>query len=189
MKGDIKTGTWSDDGKTFSNDWSNISFKLPNGYRALSDEEIKTATGAGADIIAESGDQSKASIDAAMMKVAYDFYILKDDATGIPQVYLVYENLALTPQIKDEATYFEASQEALKAYEAMGITYEVLPTETVTIADEEYLACTISLNSGVGYQTQYLRKADSVMVNLVATYNSESEAELNDLLANVKSLK
>jgi len=181
-KGAIKTGAWSEDGKTFTNEWSNIKFSLPSGWRAMSSEEISAQVGAGTDVLVNEG-MSQSEVDVSKLKTAYDFALVSE--LGIPQIMMFYENLALTPGNSsiDETAYHEILKTQILA--VTQITYKDEGTSTKTVAGEEYLIGRFSAMDGLLCQDYYLRRLGKVMIAMIVTYTPETKAEADRFIASI----
>lgn len=76
-----RLGRW--DGDTYVNEWANIKFTLPKGWRALSAQEIAKVVGAGTDIIAGDTGTDKNNLSAQTSKTdTYAFYVTSADGNG-----------------------------------------------------------------------------------------------------------
>jgi hypothetical protein len=182
-KGSIQTGAWSEDGTTFTNEWSNIKLLLPEGYRALSPEEIEQTVGMGEEVMVNDG--NKTDYDAAKMRTAYDFILATD--IGVPNIMLMYENIGINPLTKniDESGYFDLLTEQLKAADAF--SYEVTGTETREIAGTSYMVGMITLADGAAFQDYYINKLDDVIIILNATYTADTRDMAMELIASIEA--
>ncbi|MDR0862256.1 MAG: hypothetical protein LBN30_05745 [Oscillospiraceae bacterium] len=180
MQGNIQTGTWADDGKTFTNEWANLKLVLPEGYTRLSSEEIAQSVGAGDDVVIGSG-VDKTALDVAKMRTAYDLMVIKGD--GLPNAILMYENIALTPAFKglDEKGYYNALAEQMAGI--ADFAFEDLGVSTKTFAGETYTVGKGSMLGGLMFQEYYLRKLDGVIIALCVTYSEDTQADADALIA------
>ncbi|MDR1589148.1 MAG: hypothetical protein LBS51_03035 [Oscillospiraceae bacterium] len=178
-KGSIHAGAWSEDGRTFTNGWSNVKLTLPDGYRALSPGEIEEMVGAGEEIVVNDG--NKAAYDLAKTRTAYDFIIATD--AGMPNIMLMYENIDISPLTKnlDESGYFNMLSEQLKLMDTL--SYEELGTETRTVAGENFVVGMVSLAGGAAFQDYYIRKLDGAMIIFSATYTEDTRDAALDVMA------
>ncbi|MDR2357217.1 MAG: hypothetical protein LBD92_03905 [Oscillospiraceae bacterium] len=183
-KGSIQTGAWSEDGKTFTNEWSNVKLSLPEGYRALSPEEIEQTVGAGEEVVVNDG--NRASYDIAKMRTAYDFIIAAADA-GVPNIMLIYENIGASPLTKNlnEGEYFDMMAEQLETMDALN--YEATGTETREVAGESCTVGMLMLADGAAFQDYYIRKQDDVMIVLSATYTADTRDAALDVVASIET--
>jgi hypothetical protein len=185
LKGGIQTGVWSEDGKTFINEWSNILVTLPEGFRALSPEELQSVVGAGEDIIVNDGTLKQSDIDVSKLMSAYDFMVVTEE--GLPNAMLMYDNIGLQTQVKDEAGYFSNVTTQMEAIEQMG--YASVGTSTKTLADEDWFVGTMSVADGMMYQDYYLKKADKIIIGFIVTYTDETKDIADTLVAAVGKAK
>ncbi|MDR2606211.1 MAG: hypothetical protein LBC38_02890, partial [Oscillospiraceae bacterium] len=138
-----------------------------------------------------SDDTQTFAYDLANMRTVYDFVVQPDDGSGLPNMQLVYENVALDLTLAklDEQGYLDLMLTQFKALEAQGMYYSLESTETAVVGEEIWTLGKFSLNDGTLYQDFYLRKVDGIMFELIVTYvpTSEDKAkELTDLLVKVK---
>lgn len=120
------TGFWEEN--IYRNPWADIAFVLPDGWNALTTEQILTLLGAGADIISGELNTDKESLSASISETdLYAFYTMK--ATGDAFFFLdIYDREAggvpdMTPE------------EYLSQLTAI---YENLTGYTVTAGETEY---------------------------------------------------
>ena len=168
VKNSMKTGTWSDDGRVFTNEWSNLCVTIPEGYRSLSPEEIQEVAGFGEDIMVNNGGMSKQSYNFSKMRTVYDFIITTE--TGIPNYILMYENIALQSIIGnlDEEGYLNEVEKTLQKIDVL--TYTNIGTSIKKLAGDDWLVGTFSLADGAAYQDYYLKKTGKIMIVFVVTY-------------------
>jgi hypothetical protein len=182
-RGAIQSGAWN--GDVFTNEWVNISFTLPDGWRALTEDEIRAQMELG--LSAAGGDASQALQEAAMARTANDFVIA--GALGVPSITATYENISYSPLTANlnADEYFEAMKLQLS-----GMGFDFGDTSEVQIAGETYYLCEASLAvmEGVNmYQRFYLRKLDGAIVMFAATFMSENLAEVDDFFASIAPAK
>jgi hypothetical protein len=188
-KNDIQTGTWSEDGKVFTNEWSGIKFTLPDGYVAASEEELATMASANQEIIAEASNDLEASI--AMARVAYDFLVQPSDGTGLPNMVLMYENIGLSVATKslDENGYLDVMSIQFKEMESQGMVYSEVERTTATVAGAEWTCGKYSINDGIALNDFYMRKVDGVMYQLSITYSQDTADAAATLLSAITAIE
>ncbi|MDR0917996.1 MAG: hypothetical protein LBM93_01900 [Oscillospiraceae bacterium] len=189
-KGDIQTGTWSEDGTVFTNEWSGIKFTLPDGYVAASEEELAEMSGASQETVAEGSNDLAASVD--MARTAYDFVVQPSDGTGLPYMMLVYEDRGLSVAMNsiDENGYIDdVILTELKAAEAQGMVFSEIERTTATVAGAKWTCGKYSINDGAGFQEYYLRKVGSVMYGLSITYYQDTADAAATLLSAITAIE
>jgi hypothetical protein len=188
LQGDIQTGLWSEDGKTFTNEWANFSLTLPIGYHALSPDEMREVFNVGENIIINDGLYNKSEVNLAMMLAAYDFMILADTVMGLPNMVLMYENLGTQPKANrpDEAAYFEILVAGLESLETLA--YARAGISTKKLAGDDWYVGTMSVAGGLLYQDYYLKKVDKTIVSLLVSYTDDTRAAADALVASIKKI-
>ncbi|MDR0906629.1 MAG: hypothetical protein LBN00_10755 [Oscillospiraceae bacterium] len=183
-QGSIRTGTWSEN--TFTNEWINIKVTLPDGWRALTAEELQQSVGAGEEIIVNNG-TNQAALDVAKMRTAYDFSVMAE--VGVPNAMLMYENLALSPLTKnlDESGYFDSMKTQFEAMADLG--YSVLESDETVIAGEKYFVGKLSLMDGAAYQNYYFRKFDGAMIGVILTFTADTQADAESFISSITKAK
>jgi uncharacterized lipoprotein YehR (DUF1307 family) len=180
-----EVGSWSSDGKTFSNKWSKIQFKLPSGYRSATEAEIGevySSSKAVAETMGESG--------SATQKVTYDLLAFKDPEM-IPQLMMLYENLGDSSESITTETYFSSMAKQFNTMVNSGITYIETDSQKVNLAGHSWDSKTYSVNgaSGEAVQQYLLYKQGNYMVTILLTSEAESEDEAQVLLKGFSSAK
>jgi hypothetical protein len=181
-----ETGSWSEDRLSFTNEWANFRFDLPDGWRALSAEEMETQLSAGEDILVNDG-TNRTAIDVALFRTAYDFIVTTED--GLPNAIVAYENLALVPGAGsvDAEGYYEILKPQLLAITSMA--YTEVGTSVEIIAGEEYYVGTFAVSGGIFYQDYYLRKVGKVIMSIIVTYTEDTAADAADFLDGIQPVK
>jgi hypothetical protein len=171
-KGDIQTGTWSEDGTVFTNEWSELKFTLPDGYVASSDEEL-----------------AEMSVD--MPHAFYDFFVQPSDGTGFPNMLLIYENMAwsVATNSLDENRYFDVMSIQFKEMESQGTVYSEIERTTETVAGAEWACAKYSIDDGTDFQDYYMRKVDGVMYEVIVTYSEDTADAAATLLSAITAIE
>lgn len=174
-RGSIQTGDW--DGDVFTNEWVNISFNLPEGWTALTSEQLQTQMQAGMGAFEDEG--TAAVQEAAMARTVYDFSVM--GTLGIPNIIATYENVSFSPLTANLTAndYYETAKLQFKG--AMGIALG--DAEEIEIAGETYIMCSADVAAGAMFQSYYFRKLDGAMITFIATYAADGEAEIADFFA------
>jgi hypothetical protein len=172
-KGGIQTGTWSADETVFTNEWSNIRFTVPEGYRAYSAEEVQAVVGAGADMLVNEGSMNQTQADISQMRSAYDFMVSND--ISFPSVFLMYENLNIQTLLMGVSPeeYFDALVTQMMSVESFG--YEEVSRSDATLAGESWFVGTVSASGGMLYQDYFIRKLDGAIAAVCLTYSEDTK--------------
>jgi hypothetical protein len=186
-KGKIQLGSWSEDGGTFTNEWSNIKFTLPEGWSAMTEDELNQLLAAGADILVNDGAVSQAELDLSGLKTAYDFGVYT--GLGMPNVMLTYENLSLTLGAGnlDEQGYYDVLKEQILAVDSLGLVETGVYDKT--IGDEKYLVGSFEALDGLYVQDYYIRKDGGVIIAFIVTYNTETRPQADVFMAAITPAK
>ncbi|MDR2751125.1 MAG: hypothetical protein LBC41_10730 [Clostridiales bacterium] len=181
----VKAGSWSSDGKTFSNKWSKIQFKLPAGYRSGTDEELDQVYQSAKAVTETMGENS-----ASAIKVTYDLLALKDPG-DIPKLMLLYENLGDSSASVTTETYFSSMAKQFSAMVKSGITYTESDSKKVNLAGNSWDSKTYSIKgpTAEAIQQYLLFKRDNYMMTIVITSEEGYEAEVESLLDGFSALK
>ncbi|MDR0287832.1 MAG: hypothetical protein LBI03_09060 [Clostridiales bacterium] len=176
MKGSIKAGSW--DGDTFSNDWSNIKFTLPEGFRALTPDELQQTFESANDIAVNDGSQEK--IDITSMKSLFDFMVYGSDQAS--NVIVCYENVKLTTNGSkmDAEGYYNVLKGQLDSSQ-----YTFLPSSSAEVAGETYFLGSASLNDATEeavFQDYYIRKYQDAFITIIASYRESAKDEITGFI-------
>jgi|GEM_PF-3545447 len=179
-RGEIRTGEWSGDGMTFTNDWPAIKLTLPDdSYIITTEEKVNELVEIAGDALGE----DILAADLTKRPFIYDFYI--NNQFAFLQFILLYENLNLTLGFsnitEDEYINIMNSQfEELKVND-MPIFTEI-GRDTVTFADIEWTHVEYLLNN-MRTLDYYLHYSDDYMWKLTNTYDSETAELAAELIA------
>jgi hypothetical protein len=179
-------GTWAEDGVTFTNEWSGITFTRPDGWKC-------SYAGSGSDqVLGRHEDGTVATgIDVALyaqnpsVKLNIDLTYIYIDDTGA--FFNGAEGVA--------KTFFDTSKNGILQLEEImnnGVArddIEFLEPTTATIAGEEYFVGPIYYGNDGKYVDHYLRELnDEYMISFKVTYTDESKAAVDDFLASIAAV-
>ena len=160
---DIK-GEWKDD--VYTNRYLNLSFTLPEGWTASSDEEMLELMNLGSELM-----ENKAGLTSELLKVKVVYNMMAADSTTGSNIIVTMENLALTIGGTgiDEEAYAEAVAAQLQAVDSFD--YTIGERSHVEIAGETFLKVPVTMNAdGVTLeQAYYLRRVGEYMAILMVT--------------------
>lgn len=163
-------GEWSD--STFTSTYAGITFAMPEGWLAATDEEIANLMGVSADVLKESGlNYNKTLLE---MQNLYD--MMAQDPMSGSNMILMFENLSFVAggsQI-DEAKYIEILTSQLQQtgyYDSFG-----------EVSEQKLGANTYSSFSAQGQgaqftQTYYLRKNGAYMTCVIVSARGDDSIE------------
>jgi len=177
--GAIQPGSWSADRTVFTNEWAGIHFELAPDWYALTPEELEETLAIGGEIAFNDGG---AMMEMAQVRSFYDFSVVS--GYGLPNVMLMYENLAFLGNLLDEAAYFNIVREGLEEA-AMGFTYTFLEPSEATIAGETFFVGHTLLEDFGLHQDYYIRLYDRVIIAFIVTYTEDTADEAEAFLASI----
>lgn len=160
-------GTW--DGDVFTNEWTEITFEMPAGFKALATDAINLPYG----------------------QVA-DFQLLSDD--GKTALALYYVDASFEETRDDTAEdYFNTTKEELAASTERDYILQE-NYEDAVIAGEEYLVMRAEYTdhdnpSEVVFQDAYARRWVDTMVLFLAVYSADTKDIVDSLLASISPLQ
>ena len=164
--GAIQPGTWSADRTVFTNEWAGIHFELTEDWYALTPEELQETLAIGGEIAFNDGG---AMMEMAQIRSFYDFSVIA--GYGLPNVMLMYENLAFLGNLLNEAAYFDIVKSGL---EEVGMGHTFLEPTEATIAGETYFVGRTVLEAFGMYQDYYIRMYDRVIIAFIVTYTADT---------------
>jgi hypothetical protein len=177
LQGDIKTGSWSEDGSTFVNEWSNIKFAMPESMTRLSDEEFQQLSDEAASNTSERPGLTKEKVEVVRQRSAFDFYFTTSTRTLV--VMGMYENLEFASRAYSSAEdYFNISKDKYLGFSDLGVEY--LGPQTATIAGEEYFKGTLSMLDGALYLDYYIRIVDKIAMTISVSYRDDATKAAGD---------
>lgn len=157
-------GSWSD--TVYTNTFLGLSYTLPEGWVAASDEEILDIMGLGAEVL---GNEEALQSALEKQQTVYDFMV-QDSATG-SNISISFENLSLTIGGSNfsEKDYANAVTSQLKALEEL--SYVVGDVEEVIIGEKTFWVVPASVEyQGISMQQNYyLHKEGNFMCCIILT--------------------
>ncbi len=160
---DIK-GEWK--GDVYTNRYLNLSFALPEGWTAASDEEMLEMMDLGSELM-----DNEAGLVSELLKVKVIYNMMAADNTTGNNIIVSMENLALTVggTSIDEEAYAEAVAAQLQAVD--NLHYTIGERSQVEIAGETFLKAPVTMEAdGVTLQqAYYLRRVGKYMAILMVT--------------------
>ncbi|MFT4144423.1 MAG: hypothetical protein QM644_08180 [Mobilitalea sp.] len=182
-KKEFSIGSWNDN--VFENTWLNMKFEIGDDWAIATDEEISEVMGVGAELISELNGTSKEALEmAAELKVIYGFLAYNSDTTT--NIQLMYENLAKS---LGGTKYTETEYLGEFKKQIPEDIYELVDESTKEIAGKTFYTLKYSVYDGALFQEYYTYKLDKYMVSLIVTYTSETEAEIQQFLNNISTIK
>lgn len=174
---EFSRGTW--DGNTFTSNWLNMKVTFPDDATIMTEEEIKQATGAGQEVLKDSGNVSDAQVSMSEALSVYDFMVWLPD--GSSNASLVYEDV-LGRKMDGEA-YLAQVQEQLAA--VADLQYEFNEIENVTLGGNTFAKLHASAMGGSMYQDYYSMNKDGRMVSMIISYLPDSQEMAEEIVSSI----
>jgi hypothetical protein len=167
---EIQLGSWNEDKTIFVNEWSNIKFTLPDGFRAVTNEEIN---------LSQQLSEARGNIfsDEVKQRIIPDFYIHGFSLNGPVTISLAYQSIEDSQQLSDmdEATMIDMIISYRGIMEAQGMIYTELERGTRTIAGDEWAYVILSINDSQIINCVSIRKIGSAAMNLNYICHADDE--------------
>lgn len=170
---EFSMGSWSDN--VYSNDFLGLKFKLPNGWKYSSDEEIAEMMSLGTELL---NDEQKAAAEISKLNNAY--YMVANDPNTGDNISIISEKPAM-----EVTTEFYINQLKTQLQNVNTINYEIGETSKETVAGKECDTLTVDASmSGVKMtQRYYIYKVDKYVVCIISTSTS-GEQKINEIMKN-----
>lgn len=170
---EFSMGSWSDN--VYSNDFLGLKFKIPNGWKYSSDEEIAEMMNLGTELL---NDEQKAAAEISKLNNAY--YMVANDPNTGDNISIISEKPAM-----EVTTEFYINQLKTQLQNVNTINYEIGETSKETVAGKECDTLTVDASmSGVKMtQRYYIYKVDKYVVCIISTSTS-GEQKINDIMKN-----
>lgn len=170
---EFSMGSWSDN--VYLNDFLGLKFKLPNGWKYSSDEEIAEMMNLGAELL---NDEQKAAAEVSKLNSAY--YMVANDPNTGDNISIISEKPAM-----EVTTEFYINQLKTQLQNVNTINYEIGETSKETVAGKECDTLTVDASmSGVKMtQRYYIYKVDKYVICIISTSTS-GEQKINDIMKN-----
>lgn len=166
-------GVLTEDG--FESKYIGLRFTTPDGFIMATQEEINSAMEAGGQLM----DMDTDSIDYAKLTTAYE--MMAAAPLGSPNVIVMVEKLSLSGMTTQQ--YFDALKTQLDAT-AIDYTFGE-GADSVEVAGQSYerIIATASVSGQTLSQSYMMRKNGDRMIGIIATYQPETEADLEALMS------
>ena len=182
-RGDIRQGTWSEDGLVFTNEWSNIKFTMPEvGYTKTSPEQMDELMLA--EIEARGFDSTLK--ETASTLLLFDFMVA-GEATSNPSITLTYENIKKNPTIPvetDATAYLDSVKAQFEQMAPQGAVYVETERTATTVAEIEWEFAKYTVNDFIVID-YYVHDEDGYIWQLIIAYTSDVQQAAEELLARV----
>lgn len=156
----IARGTWTDG--VYTHDYAQLTFTLPEGWIAATDEDIASLMGQSVEIL---GDKQQWMIESAKLTTIYDM-MAQDPATG-NNALVMFENLSLSPGGLDisEEDYLEIAEGQMSQMESMDYTFS--EPYNATVNGVKYLIVRADEANNNFSQYYLMHKQDKYMVGII----------------------
>lgn len=170
---EFSMGSWNDN--VYSNDFLGLKFKLPNGWKYSSDEEIAEMMNLGAELL---NDEQKAAAEVSKLNSAY--YMVANDPNTGDNISVISEKPSM-----EVTTEFYINQLKTQLQNVDSISYKIEETSKETVAGKECDALTVSARmSGIEMtQKYYIYKVDKYVICIISTSTS-GDQKINEIMKN-----
>lgn len=169
-------GVWTDN--VYTNEFAELSFTLPDGWVAASEEEMAQLMGVTAEML------EGANLDSALatLQIIYDMQVT--DATTRDNINIIFENLARSNSSDiTEEEYLEFSKNSMSGMTNLDYSFgDDIGKQTLGGNEYFYVDAHVTANGVEIYQRIFVKKIDKYMVNITVT-NIGSE-DFDDIIAN-----
>lgn len=171
QKTQFSMGKWEDN--VYTNDFLGLKFKLPEGWKYSSDEEIAEMMNLGSELL---NDDQKKALEVSKLNNAY--YMVANNPNTGNNVSIISEKPAM-----EVTTEFYINQLKTQLQNVSSIKYEIGETSKETVSGIECDALTVKASmSGVTMvQKYYVYKVDKYVVGIIATSTS-GEQGINEIM-------
>lgn len=177
---DFVRGKW--DGDTYSNEFLNLKFTKPDGWKAASDEEVAEIMG-----LATEYSEGGTAFSEAYAKAQNVYDMMTSNDTDKASVIVMAENLALSVggTSYDEKAYADVVSGQLEAQSS--VKYAPKGSEEVTIGSNQYLMMTMSVNDGAMNQYYLMRRVGKYMATVIIS--ATPATDVKTILAQFSNVK
>lgn len=174
----ISFGTWNDN--TYTNDFLEVSYTLPDGWTKQTDEEILKTMELGSELMNDKGELTKKLAD--LTSVTY--LIATDPLTGNNAILMSEKPLIGNVSLDK---YVESLKNNLKELES--IDYEIGKETKEVINDLKYstLELTAKYNDVVINQKYFVRKNGKYFISTIITSTTGTD-NISNIISNFKKL-
>lgn len=173
-------GVWTDG--VYSNEFTGISFTLPEGWTLATDEELLSMIDTTNEEFFD--EEARENYDKAIEKASifYDFMIvnLSTGENAIMSIEDLSKNLGTILVTADH--YLDVTEEQLDTIE--GVEFEVIGRTNVRFANEDYIKMELSVND-VMTQEYYVKKYGKYMISFVLSYIKSSPDAITALIEDI----
>jgi hypothetical protein len=170
-------GRW--DGAQYTSEFIGLSFTLPEGWTASTDEEIAAVLGVGADILAEAGN----SFTEEMLAIPNVYDMMALNLASGSNVFVLLENLAVQPLgiLISASAYLDSVSQQIAEVEMELFRYVPGEPFEVELAAQKYearqLAMQMEDGTVLGTQVYCARKIDGYMAVILVSAVGEDTPE------------
>lgn len=184
---ELQLGSW--DGMTYTNDWSGISFTLPDTWMLLTTEQILQVVGAGSDVLADSLNMNPDALSAQVSAVdTYDFYAMRADGSASFFCDIVNPAAAGTPSMTPEE-YLQQVGAMMQVVDGLTVTAED-PIETTLgpLSGIQLNMTTVADATGLTNAMSYFASAKDgyLLVYFLSANSQDGLTDLMDLLGQIE---
>ena len=167
----LERGVWKDN--VYSNEFADITFKLPTGWVYSSDEEIAEMMNIGVDALDEDSEALAKLIEQTSV---YDM-VSNDPSTGA-SVMVMFEKTAM--QVTTDF-YIDKLKSGLEDVDTLN--YEIGDVTTENVAGYEYKVLSTTIPAYSMVQKYYVRSEGKIFIDILVTY-IDGRSDLNSIMSN-----
>jgi len=166
---ELSMGEWKKN--VYTNDFLGVKYKLPDGWKKYSDEEMAEIMHLGTELLS---DNQKYLAELAKLNLVY--YILVNNPSTGDNIVVMTEKSPLDYTID---YYLDTVKSQLQGIE--NINYEVGEISKETVAGNEYNVLVANVAGVNMTQKYYARKIGKYFLSIIAT-SRKGEAAINDMM-------
>jgi hypothetical protein len=191
VKKDASPVTKSDDSKTYTNEFFQMTVQKPEGWYAQSQEEAVETQKQGGKMLAGNDKNLKAMMEAAEDTTTqiFGFFEVPMGTPGKlnPNVLSAAENIKAAPGIKTGCDYIAATKEIIKKSQMNYEFEDKCGTKTVNGTEFGVVNAQLKVGEQVVKQRYYAIIRGRHAISVIETYfDAESEAKVNKVIESVK---
>ncbi|NLC72319.1 MAG: hypothetical protein GX684_00880 [Ruminococcaceae bacterium] len=166
----------------YSNAFSGLKFKLPEGWKYASNEELSAKMGEGSSVIFSGSETEKS--EYVKSHSVYD--LIAGTESGTPSMAIIFENISAAKVSADitEEIYLQSIMSLLAKNETF--KYKHLGSELVKIAGKDFYVMYTLIEDYNIYQAYYVKLFGDYMMSITITDSKENPG--SDIIGNFENI-